>query len=310
MNALVGYTGFVGSNLYKSFKFDKVYNSKNIEESFGLSPDLLVYAGVRAEKYLANNEPEKDYDVILNAEENIKKINPKRIVLISTIDVYKYPVNVDENTIIDTENLHPYGLNRYKLEMWVKENFLNHLIIRLPGLYGENIKKNFIYDYINVIPFMLKKDKMDEIVKENKDIIKYYSLNDNGFYKLNSINDDDKKYLKEEFKKIGFTALNFTDSRSRFQFYNLNRLWNDIQVLIKNNIKLFNAATEQVSASELYKYITNKEFKNEISNTPANYNFKTIYGKLFNINNESGYIVDKNTELMDIKKFIANYGKK
>lgn len=28
MNALVGYTGFVGSNIYEHGTFDKVYNSK------------------------------------------------------------------------------------------------------------------------------------------------------------------------------------------------------------------------------------------------------------------------------------------
>lgn len=36
MNALVGYTGFVGSNLYAKGTFDRVYNSKNIEEAYGL----------------------------------------------------------------------------------------------------------------------------------------------------------------------------------------------------------------------------------------------------------------------------------
>ena len=60
MNALVGYTGFVGSNLYTQGKFDCVYNSKNITEAFETYPDLLVYAGLRAEKYLANQAPEKD----------------------------------------------------------------------------------------------------------------------------------------------------------------------------------------------------------------------------------------------------------
>ena len=45
MKALVGYTGFVGSNIYTSGEFDAVYNSKNIEEAFGTKPDLLVYAG-------------------------------------------------------------------------------------------------------------------------------------------------------------------------------------------------------------------------------------------------------------------------
>lgn len=89
MKALVGYTGFVGSNLYEKGDFDRVFNSKNIEEAYELCPDLLVYAGMRAEKYLANNAPEKDMELVYQAEENISKISPKKLVLISTIDVYK-----------------------------------------------------------------------------------------------------------------------------------------------------------------------------------------------------------------------------
>ena len=84
MKALVGYTGFVGSNLDAATNFDGRYNSKNISEAFGTAPDLLIYAGVPAAKYLANSAPEKDFEIILQAQENIKKIAPKKLVLIST----------------------------------------------------------------------------------------------------------------------------------------------------------------------------------------------------------------------------------
>ena len=52
MIALVGYTGFVGSNIYAAGKdaIDCVYNSKNVQEAYGTAPDLLIYAGMRAEK--------------------------------------------------------------------------------------------------------------------------------------------------------------------------------------------------------------------------------------------------------------------
>ena len=168
MTALVGYTGFVGSNIYAAGDFDAVYNSKNIEKAYGTEPDLLIYAGLRAEKYLANNAPEKDMELIYQAEKNIMRIAPKKLVLISTIDVFKAPRNVDENSVIDTENLHPYGYNRYQLEIWVRENYPDSLIIRLPGLFGQNIKKNFIFDMINLIPSMLKEEKLEEIRRVNR----------------------------------------------------------------------------------------------------------------------------------------------
>ena len=52
--AIVGYTGFVGSNIYAAGDFDAAYNTKNIQDAFGSNPDLLIYAGMRAEKFLAN----------------------------------------------------------------------------------------------------------------------------------------------------------------------------------------------------------------------------------------------------------------
>ena len=301
MKALVGYTGFVGSNIYAAGSWDKVYNSKNIEEAYGTNPDLLVYAGLRAEKYLANNAPEKDMDLILQAEENIEKINPKKLVLISTIDVFKVPKGVDESSAIDTENLHPYGYNRYQLELWVREKYPDALIIRLPGLFGQNIKKNFIYDYINVIPFMLKEAKFEELVGREPELEDYYDLQDNGFYKV-SVEEDKKEHLKNIFRELGFSALNFTDSRSVYQFYNLANLWSDIEKAMTAGITLWHPATEPVSAGELYCYLTGDSFVNELAGVPADYDYKTIYGDVFGGSN--GYICDKESIMKQIKEFV------
>lgn len=304
--ALVGYSGFVGSNIYINGKFDAVYNSKNIEQAFGTNPDLLIYAGLRAEKYLANNAPEKDLELIEQAEDNIKKINPKKLVLISTIDVFKNPRDVDENSKIDTVNLHPYGYNRYLLELWVRDNYPDALIIRLPGLFGKNIKKNFIYDYINVIPFMLTETKFKELVKTDAELVKFYELQGNGFYKVNVL-EEDRELLKEKFRKLGFSALNFTDSRNIYQFYNLGRLWDDIQIALNAGITLWHPAVEPVSVGELYKYLTGSEFNNELKGIPVFYDYKTIHEKLFD--GKNGYIEDKKVVLQEIKMFVKGESK-
>jgi len=301
VKSLVGYTGFVGSNIYTAGNFDAAYNSKNIAEAYGTNPDLLVYAGLRAEKYLANNAPEKDMELIFQAEKNIERIHPKMLVLISTIDVFKNPRGVDENTVIETENLHAYGYNRYLLELWVRENFPAALIIRLPGLFGKNIKKNFIYDYINVIPFMLKAEKFYELAEKDPDLENYYNLQDNGFYKVN-VSDADRDMLKDKFRMLGFSALNFTDSRSIYQFYNLERLWNDIQMVLSSGIKLWHPATEPVSAGELYQYLTGKEFNNELGGIPTNYDYRTIHDDLFG--GKNGYICSKELVMEDIRRFV------
>lgn len=303
MNALVGYTGFVGSNIYASAgnAIDTVYNSKNIGDAYGTNPDLLIYAGLRAEKYLANNEPEKDMQLIEQAEENIRKINPRKLVLISTIDVFKVPKNVDENSVIDIENLHAYGYNRYQLELWVRENYPDSLIIRLPGLLGKNIKKNFIYDYINVIPFMLKEAKIKELAAKDSELEKYYTLQDNGFYKVD-VPESDRELLKDKFRALGFSAVNFTDSRSIYQFYNLGRLWQDIQTALSSGITLWHPATEPISAGGLYEYLTGEKFINELGGTPADYDYQTIYDHVFD--GKNGYISDRQTICREIKAFV------
>lgn len=304
MIALVGYTGFVGSNIYAAAgnKIGAVYNSRNIKEAYGTHPDLLIYAGLRAEKYLANYAPEKDMELIRQAEDNILRINPKKLVLISTIDVFKSPNDVDETSEIDTEGLHAYGYNRYQLELWVRAMYPDALIIRLPGLFGKNIKKNFIYDFINIIPYMLNKEKYEELAQKDSDLKKYYTLQDNGFYKVNAA-ENERELLRDKFRALGFSALNFTDSRSVFQFYNLANLWRDIRIALDAGITLWHPATEPVSAGELYKHLTGKTFLNELETVPANYNYQTIYADVYGGSNK--YLCSKNEIILQIKHFLG-----
>ena len=303
--ALVGYTGFVGSNICAAGDFDGLYNSRNIQDAYGTKPELLIYAGLRAEKYLANTAPEKDMELIVQAEENISRIQPRKLVLISTIDVFRNPSGVDENSEIVTDGLHPYGYDRFVLEQWVREQYPDALIVRLPGLFGWNIKKNFIYDFIHVVPFMLKADKFEELSFREPVLQQCYQLQENGFYRLTAT-EDEKEALKEVFHRLGFSALNFTDSRSRYQFYDLSRLWSDIQIALDAGLTLFHPATEPVSAAEVYTFLTEESFCNELSGAaPANYDYRTMYAQLFGRKQESGYIMTKEEVMTAIRQFVT-----
>jgi len=301
--SLVGYTGFVGSNLCESTNFEGLYDVKNVQEGYGTEPDILVYSGVPAQKFIANQFPEKDFEVIESAINNIKKINPKKVILISTIDVYNNTIETNEDTIIDMDKLQPYGKNRYYLEKWVKENIEDYLIVHLPGLYGKNLKKNFIYDLINIVPSMINSQKFKEIISNDNYIKKYYDIQENGYYKYNGIaSKEDFDKLKEYFLNLGFSALNFTDSRGSYQFYNLAYLWKHIEIALNNNLNILNLATEPVTASELFKYIKGEEFNNILNKEVPNYNFKSKYYELFD--GKDGYIFDKKFVLKDIRKFV------
>ncbi len=302
MKSLVGYTGFVGSNLNKQDRFDNVYNSKNISDAYDTKPELLVYAGVRAEKFLANQNKEADFQQIKIAFNNIKKINPRKLVLISTVDVYKNPNNVDEHSEIELENLHPYGYNRFLLEKMVRDEYPDSLIIRLPGLFGDNLKKNFIYDLIHVIPSMLSESKYKELCVISNLISKNYEKSEGGFYKCKSLDQNEKKELKKEFLNCGFSSLNFTDSRGKFQFYNLAYLYDHIKIALNNNIRIMNMATEPIDVSAIYHELYHEEFMNILDKPIPNYNFKTIYSELYE--GRDGYIFNKDQVMSDIMQYI------
>jgi len=249
--ALIGFTGFVGSNLALQNSFSDLFNSKNISNSYKSNYDIVICAAPGAVKWLANKEPEKDLAMINNLIESIKPIRTNLFIQISTIDVYKVPVNVNEDTLIELDGLHAYGKHRYHLESFIMNNFKNSMIIRLPGLFGEGIKKNLIFDLLN----------------SNKS--------------------------------------EFTHMDSVFQMYYLANLWKDINIAIKNKIKLLNIATEPISTKEIVLDCFNIDFKNITPNPPANYNIISKYSKLYG--NDENYLYSKELVIKDLKEFISLY---
>lgn len=303
---LVGYTGFVGSNIKGKHLFSRLYNSKNISEAYGGRPDLLVYAGVPAEMFLANSEPDKDMEIIKQAMRNIEFIAPKQLVLISTVAVYPQTKDVDENTEIDADKLPAYGANRYALEKWAEETFQNCLVIRLPALFGDNLKKNFLYDLIHYIPPMLKQEKFEDLSAKEPMLTKYYIAQQNGYYKSVEMTEGERKLLKSCFQRLKFSALNFTDSRSKYQFYDLRRLWGDIETALKQDISRLNITTPPIQVRELYNLITREDFVNELDREPFDFDIRSIHSSSFG--GENGYLMRKETEIDDIKRFLVSQG--
>lgn len=299
MSMLVGYTGFVGSNICRAHAFEYLINSKNIEDAYGVKPDTLIYSGVPSAMFLANNYPDKDKAVIDNAKRNIELICPGRVVLISTVAVYDNTQDVDEEHVPDINALLPYGAHRLDLENWVEQHFEDHLIVRLPALFGEGLKKNFIYDYINFIPALLTEEKYHELSAVDKLIECSYFRNDNGFFKCKEMTEDDRRKLKTAFEKTGFSALNFTDSRSVYQFFGLNNLYHLIEKCLSDGIRKINLVTPPVSVSELYRYLSGKTFENITDKKPFAYDIRTKYY-------HDGYIMSKEEELVQIKNFVSS----
>lgn len=255
MNALVGYTGFVGLNLQQFYKFDYFYNSKNFSDAKNKEFDTVFFCGIPAVKWYANKYPEKDYNTIENIKNIINNIKAKKFILISTIDVYENVDNGnDEDYKINYEKNHTYGKNRFLFEEYIKKKFDNYNIIRLPGLFGKGLKKNIIFDLIN---------------------------NNN----VNNI-------------KVN----------SSFQWYYLNWLKKDIDLILKNNIKECNLFTEPIDTIEvikIFRNIYNIDYNLGLENGDNKIIKYNLFTKNYNIfNNKKNYICDKKEVVKAINEYL------
>ncbi len=148
--ALIGHTGFVGSNLARSGGFDATFNSRNIDEIRGCHFRRVVCAGVPAVKWLANQQPAADRENIGRLMDALDHATADTFVLISTIDIYPAPIGVDESQVPDVaEVAEPYGRHRLEFENFIARRFGDSHIVRLPALFGAGLKKNAIYDLVH-----------------------------------------------------------------------------------------------------------------------------------------------------------------
>lgn len=254
--AIVGYSGFVGSNLLQFYKFDHFYNSKNFKDCKNKHFDTMFFCGIPAVKWYANKHPDIDNLIIDDIKSILNTITVNKFILISTIDVYNDINNThNEDYIIDYNNNHTYGKNRYLFEKYIINKFNDYNIIRLPGLFGKGLKKNIIYDLIHN--------------NNVKDI------------QINSV----------------------------FQWYYLDWLKNDIDIVLQNNIKICNLFTEPIHTKHIlqsFKTVYNIDYGFEINsldedNPTIKYNTCTKYSHLFNTN--KNYIKNLN----DVKNSLIKY---
>jgi hypothetical protein len=147
--ALIGHTGFIGSNLARQFAFSECYNSKNIGGIRGREFDLLVCAGVSAVKWWANKNADEDRARIDSLIADLAEVRAKTVVVISTVDVYPLNSGVDESFDCHSRPNHAYGTNRLHFEDTLRERFADARIVRIGGVFGPGLKKNVIYDLLH-----------------------------------------------------------------------------------------------------------------------------------------------------------------
>lgn len=147
--ALIGHSGFVGSNLKAAGGYTHFYNSQNIARIAGEQFERVTCAATPATKWLANAKPEEDWQSIQKLMDALATVKTARFELISTVDVFQVPVAVDEDSLVPTDGLQPYGAHRYAFEHFVQSLFPSACVLRLPALFGPGLKKNALYDLIH-----------------------------------------------------------------------------------------------------------------------------------------------------------------
>jgi nucleoside-diphosphate-sugar epimerase len=253
--ALIGYTGFVGSNILAARAFDDLYNSSNIGEIAGRRYDLVVSAANAADSYRINQHPDEDLASIDAFAGTVTQAEIGTLVLISTVCVYAESERSDENTPITTDEITPYGRNRFHLEQVLADRFRT-TILRLPQLFGSGLKKGIVYDLANA-------------------------------------------YRVEHIRPEG-----------RFQYYGLDRLWNDAEVALRNGLSVLNVATPPISNARVAAECFDIDISSQVPAEPESpfsrmytRNMTTIHSGLFG--RDDGYLIGEIEELASIRSFVA-----
>ena len=146
--ALIGHTGFIGSNIARSRDFGDAYNTSNIEDVVGREYDLVVSAAGRADGHRINAAPEGDRAELQRFAELLSQAEIGRLVHVSTVCVSPDVERCDEGVEPDADELTPYGRNRLELERTLSDRF-DTLSVRLPQLFGAGIRKGLVHDLAN-----------------------------------------------------------------------------------------------------------------------------------------------------------------
>ena len=147
-SALIGHTGFVGSNLASRHTFDAQFNSSNIDDIVGSSFDLVVTAGNRADSHRINRHGADDLAEVDGLVDRLAQVEIGKLVLVSTVCVYPGGSTPTESTPLSADGLTPYGANRLHQEERLR-SLHDTLVLRLPQLYGDGLKKGIVYDLAN-----------------------------------------------------------------------------------------------------------------------------------------------------------------
>ena len=184
----------------------RIYDSSNIETAYEDYFDLVIYAGIKASKIMADSRPVQDLRHCKRAYDTLCKIKADRKILISTIDASDA-----------FRSRSDYGKNRRNIERLILENahHSNVQILRLPALYGSTVYKNSWYDAIS-----------------GADVVQ-----------LTGMTAKNVKQAKDARPDCHFNILSTIRRDSMFAWYNLDDILSTIDNVLKSDSQLVQAVS-------------------------------------------------------------------
>jgi hypothetical protein len=266
-DGLIGHTGFVGTALLRQTRFATCYNSANIGEIAGQAFATLVCAAAPGSMLEANRAPERDKAAIDALIARLEQVKAERFVLISSIAVLAdFAGGDDEGTQRFQQGL-AYGRHRRALEAFVEERFPGSLVVRLPALFGAGLRKNFLFDLLNPVPSMLPQARHGALrAALDADLSAWlaalYAPDDaTGLLKLDraALNADPRRRaLEAALDAMGATATQFHHRETTYQYYDTNRLWQDIGIALGAGLTHLHLAPQPLVAADIHLRLTGR----------------------------------------------------
>ena len=262
INGLIGHTGFVGSALLRQAGFAACYNSGNIAAIEGQAFGTLVCAAAPGSMLEANRAPERDAAQIEALIARLAMVRAERFVLISSIAVLAdFARRDDEGTEAFQQEL-AYGRHRRALEAFVESHFPASLIVRLPALFGAGLRKNFLFDLMNPVPSLLTEAKRDALVSALNPArdgwvgALYAHDAVTGLLRLDraSLNADRRRAALEDAVTAlgGASATQFHHPDTTYQYYPIDRLWQDIGIALEAGLSHLHLVAEPLTAAAIH----------------------------------------------------------
>jgi hypothetical protein len=310
-DAIIGSTGFVGGHLLGQHSFVGRFNSRTVQHAAGQAFDVVVCAAAPGSMFEANRFPDQDKARIDALIDHLSMIRARQLVLISSVAVLADCAGQDDEATSSFETRLAYGRNRRALEVFCAERFECCLIVRLPALFGKGLKKNFLFDILNPMPSMIAEAPWAELAARlpaelRAGLSGFYAWNDS--LKLHVI---DRAALSATGRRaaydaaiteLGLSAARFTNRDSRFQYYDMTRLWADIRLCLDRGIEVIHLAPEPLVAGEIHAALTGRA----MAETGASLRREDMWTRHAGLYGREGPYIASASEIMDrLRQFYA-----